>query len=79
MNDAGIIRRILEGGDLRTTRTAFNEILETKIIYVAVITEAFLPFLYKSDDPIVINVSSRLGRRRAGHRCTALARLARLA
>lgn len=60
INNAGIIRRP-PPGDLSALRTAFNEVLDTNLTSVAVVTEAFTPLLRKSTDPKVINVSSGLG------------------
>ncbi|KAI8632437.1 short chain dehydrogenase/reductase family protein [Xylariaceae sp. FL1651] len=60
INNAGIIR-YPPPGDLATLRSMYNEILNTNITSVALVTEAFTPLLYESKDPKVINVSSGLG------------------
>ncbi|ROW08687.1 hypothetical protein VPNG_06395 [Cytospora leucostoma] len=60
INNAGIIRRP-PPGDLPALRTALEEVLNTNLTSVAVVTEAFTPLLRESADPKVINVSSGLG------------------
>ncbi|KAI1349373.1 NAD(P)-binding protein [Xylaria sp. FL0043] len=60
INNAGILR-VPPPGDLTALRSTYNEILNTNLTSVAVVTAAFTPLLYKSADPKVINVSSGLG------------------
>jgi NAD(P)-dependent dehydrogenase (short-subunit alcohol dehydrogenase family) len=48
-------------GNLSAMRATYNEILNTNITSVALMTETLVPLLYKSADPKVINVSSGLG------------------
>ncbi|KAI0859809.1 NAD(P)-binding protein [Xylaria cubensis] len=60
INNSGILRVPSPGG-LSSIRSTYNEILNTNLTSVAVMTAAFTPLLYKSKDPKVINVSSGLG------------------
>ncbi|THC93853.1 hypothetical protein EYZ11_006666 [Aspergillus tanneri] len=60
VNNAGIIR-VPPQNDLSGARKTYNEILNVNITSVAIVTTAFTPLLYKSSDPIVINLSSGLG------------------
>ncbi|KAI0413980.1 NAD(P)-binding protein [Xylaria grammica] len=60
INNSGILR-VPPPGDLAAIRSTYNEILNTNLTSVAVVTAAFTPLLYKSADPKVINVSSGLG------------------
>ncbi|KAI1305528.1 NAD(P)-binding protein [Xylaria venustula] len=60
INNAGILR-VPPQGDLTALRSTYNEILNTNLTSVAIVTAAFTPLLYKSTDPKVISVSSGLG------------------
>ncbi|KAI0535568.1 NAD(P)-binding protein [Xylaria digitata] len=60
INNSGILR-VPPPGDLSAIRSTYNEILNTNLTSVAVVTAAFTPLLYKSTNPKVINVSSGLG------------------
>ncbi|KAH8693052.1 short chain dehydrogenase/reductase family protein [Talaromyces proteolyticus] len=62
VNNAGILRiPPTDISDLKGTRQTYNELLNIHIASVAVVTNAFIPLLYESSDPKVINVSSGLG------------------
>lgn len=58
INNAGILRA--PGGGLADIRAAYNEILNTNLTSIAVMTIAFKPLLHKSTDPKVINITSGL-------------------
>jgi NAD(P)-dependent dehydrogenase (short-subunit alcohol dehydrogenase family) len=61
VNNAGIAVEWL--GD-RTARQAWKDTLDTNVFEVAAVTDAFIPLLKKSNDPVpkIVFVSSDLGR-----------------
>ena len=60
VNNAGILRGPPQG-DLADVRQTYTDVLSVNLTSVAVVTHAFLPLLYKSADPKVVNVTSGLG------------------
>ena len=48
-------------GDLADVRQTHTDVLSVNITPVVVVPHAFLPLLYKSADPKVINVTSGIG------------------
>ena len=48
-------------GDLADVRQTYTDVLSVNITPVVVVPHAFLPLLYKSADPKVINVTSGIG------------------
>ncbi|KAI1321926.1 short chain dehydrogenase/reductase family protein [Xylariaceae sp. FL0255] len=60
INNAGILRRVEPCDSLSHIRETYNELLNTHISSVAVVTEGFTSLLRKSADPKVISVTSGL-------------------
>jgi NAD(P)-dependent dehydrogenase (short-subunit alcohol dehydrogenase family) len=54
VNNAGI-------GSLEVSGSAASKVFDTNVIGVIRVTQAALPLLEKSDNPVVVNVSSALG------------------
>lgn len=63
VNNAGILRGMgmAEDAPATTVRAIYDELLNTHITSVAVVTQAFLPLLRRAAAPKVINVTSGLG------------------
>ena len=59
VNNAGIVGRRVAVPD--TTAADVGAVLETNVLGVVRVTQAFLPLLERSDDPAVVNVSSGMG------------------
>jgi NAD(P)-dependent dehydrogenase (short-subunit alcohol dehydrogenase family) len=62
INNAGI-----HGPHGETTAAGIAEVLDVNVVGVVRATEAFLPLLRKSADPVVVNVSSSMGSLAATH------------
>jgi NAD(P)-dependent dehydrogenase (short-subunit alcohol dehydrogenase family) len=62
INNAGI-----HGPHGATTAAGIAEVLDVNVVGVVRTTTAFLPLLRKSDDPVVVNVSSSMGSLAATH------------
>lgn len=60
INNAGILGKAQEES-LSALRASYNEVLNTNLTSVAILTTAFMPLLHRSADPKVINVTSGLG------------------
>jgi NAD(P)-dependent dehydrogenase (short-subunit alcohol dehydrogenase family) len=62
INNAGI-----HGPHGDTTAAGIAEVLDVNVVGVVRVTTAFLPLLRRSDDPVVVNVSSSMGSLAATH------------
>jgi NAD(P)-dependent dehydrogenase (short-subunit alcohol dehydrogenase family) len=51
----------MPSGDLANQRALYNEVYNTNLTSVGIITDAFKPLLYQSSNPRVISISSGLG------------------
>jgi NAD(P)-dependent dehydrogenase (short-subunit alcohol dehydrogenase family) len=56
VNNAGI-----SGGIAEVNASLAHEVFETNVVGIIRVTEAALPLLQKSDNPVVVNISSSLG------------------
>ena len=59
MNNAGIAKRA--GGKEALDGASALDVFDTNVVGIIRVTEAALPLLRRSDNPVVVNVSSALG------------------
>jgi NAD(P)-dependent dehydrogenase (short-subunit alcohol dehydrogenase family) len=61
VNNAGIAKRMMGGSGEAVDGPSALEVFDTNAVGIIRTTEAALPLLRKSDNPVVVNVSSALG------------------